>query len=597
MDFIYFDEDIKTKIGNRKALLYGLNDISKSALMWLIDMGVYVSGFLLPDTQGELCHIRYLNKPMLTMKDIDTHMDDYVIIDVLGRNTQIFSDIDCSVMKLCSLKKDMRQVVIYGAGIIGHDVYDFCQKIGINIQYFCDSDPYKWHTKYCGKIVLSLEELHNMPEATVIMGLRDAIADEVGRKLQNDGIIKEYFSWKNSCKPYQLGMKLKDGNMTINPIFIRYLQKLILKEKKELIVWGDKSDIQSIRRKLTFLDLEFKYGIDCDGFTGNQDDIDYINPFDLMKTPLSNVVIWVLDDVKEQAEKLLLSLGIDKRIKCFSGNSNINLYWHVCLDPTMGYTAKFGNKDYPFICGNSKVCSGKKIGVLGGSTSDPFLYMETSWPQHLLDIAQENNVSVTVYNGATAGYNSSQELLRFIRDLSHHKLDMLISYSGFNESISNYFQNNFIHKYQADLFSRCAKTNYSGTSKVRYGHEVCFGSCIVDSAEHWLHQERMIHGICHEFGIKFLAVLQPTLYTENDSNEKMEILEHMLADEMQRGVEEFMNRVKQIQREKQYPWLVDFTDILQGSTDVYWDSAHLTSKGNAIIAQKIFSLIQNMDRR
>lgn len=595
MNFIYFDNEIKTKIGSRKVLLYGLDIISKSALMWLIDMGVYVSGFLLPDTQKYLRHIRYLNKPIFTIKDIDADIDSYIIIDIFGKNKQIFSGSKYSVITLCTLKENLTKLVIYGAGIIGRDIYVFCQKIGIDIQYFCDSDPHKWHTKYCDKTVLSLEELHHMPDATVIMGLRDAIADEVGRKLQSDGIIKQYFTWKNSSKPYQLGIRLKNGNMSINPIFIRYMQKLIFKHKK-IIIWGDKHDVQSIKQKLAFLDFSFDYAIDCDGFTGSEKNIIFINPYDLINISMSDIVLWVLDSAKEQSTNLLTTLGIDNVIKCFSGNSNINLFWQVHLDPTMGYTAKVADREPPFILGNNKISTGKKIGIIGGSTSDQYLYTEKSWPQHLLDVAQKNNISLTIYNGATAGYNASQELLRFIRDLSFHKLDMVISYSGFNEFLSDYFQNNFIHKYQADLFCRCAEANYSSTSKVRYGHEVCFGSCIIDRAEHWLHQEQMLYGICNELGIKFFAVLQPTLYTENDSQEKTEILEHMLADELQLGVEEFMKKVREIQRDKQYPWLIDFTDVLQGCTDVYWDSAHLTSKGNSIIAQKLFSRIQNMDR-
>ena len=54
---------------------------------------------------------------------------------------------------------DGLQVVLFGAGVHGQIAYHALNEIGINVNYFCDSNKRKQGIKFCGIPTLSLEEL------------------------------------------------------------------------------------------------------------------------------------------------------------------------------------------------------------------------------------------------------------------------------------------------------------------------------------------------------------------------------------------------------------------------------------------------------
>ena len=83
--------------------------------------------------------------------------------------------------------------------------------------------------------------------------------------------------------------------------------------------------------------------------------------------------------------------------------------------------------------------------ITGGSTTDDTFSNQKSWPSFLSKILKERKLSHVIYNGGIVGYNSSQELLKTIRDINILKPHIVISYSGINDFYRG--TNDFIHPY------------------------------------------------------------------------------------------------------------------------------------------------------
>lgn len=87
---------------------------------------------------------------------------------------------------------------------------------------------------------------------------------------------------------------------------------------------------------------------------------------------------------------------------------------------------------------SSKTNSKKiKIVVSGGSTSDNF-FLDHNWPKALFYRFLESGYSIDIYNGAVAGYGTTQELLKLKRDVLPLNPDIFITYNGVNEYIYIY---------------------------------------------------------------------------------------------------------------------------------------------------------------
>lgn len=105
------------------------------------------------------------------------------------------------------------------------------------------------------------------------------------------------------------------------------------------------------------------------------------------------------------------------------------------------------------IYGNKNI-KNKKIVILGNSTSDATTNAYESWPEKLFKKADKDMSDITLYNGAITGYSTTQELLKFQRDVLPLEPDICISFSGYNDVCGNSTLEKypFVHKYQNKFF-------------------------------------------------------------------------------------------------------------------------------------------------
>lgn len=198
------------------------------------------------------------------------------------------------------------------------------------------------------------------------------------------------------------------------------------------------------------------------------------------------------------------------------------------LDPILGFAhdpAIFADQDYlpGFVVYRSQL-PGKlnplRIVTLGGSTTTPSV--RNSWPEQLHRILEKGEIASEVFNGGVAGYSSSQDLLKLMRDGLSLEPDIVICLQGVNDL-------GFIHAIPSHpLVSPYSKHVLSYISKPKswpflpnftylaqklilrgqYTRGLSLGVPIkITPWGNWLRNVELMDAICQKFDIKFISVL------------------------------------------------------------------------------------------
>lgn len=284
------------------------------------------------------------------------------------------------------------------------------------------------------------------------------------------------------------------------------------------------------------------------------------------------------------------------------------------LDPILGYSyssVNIPNWEWKNGLYTRSGDGNLNIGILGGSTSD--LAYSDSW----VDFLSEKVSFKNIYSGAVSGYNSSQEVFKFIRDLMPYRPEVIISFSGINDIGHIQSKSTIegrIHHYQRDLFENILRRSEkkigsyfrstpSAMNKKAPLKSVIYGSkSRLKSWELWLENQLIMKSIADGFGIKFISILQPTLgignYSMNDVEYKAlhEYSQNFRLLEGKNYLEKTHEFYFEIQRKiaKTHSFVHDFSGIFDNYTELYKDPRHPNSKGNQIISNEISQLIANL---
>ena len=268
-------------------------------------------------------------------------------------------------------------------------------------------------------------------------------------------------------------------------------------------------------------------------------------------------------------------------------------------DPHLGYiciTVETGKEYNGFYTFPAKLDTKKyKILVFGGSTSDPWCCPVKLWCEILRDICQEQGYNVEIITGGVMGYSSAQELGKLVRDGINLNVDLVISYSGAND-IYNRGEYPFLNSFQLDVcavFDDKEKGLKSSRGLKRKN---------VNPYAEWMQNERMMHGILNEFQIPFLAVYQPALWSKGGKKYIDEITKEKLhkstivdTENYEVAIKNANNARAQIKYDaEKTEWLYDFAAIFDDESEVYLDVVHCTEKGNRIIAEQMFKLLEKL---
>ena len=291
-------------------------------------------------------------------------------------------------------------------------------------------------------------------------------------------------------------------------------------------------------------------------------------------------MIIVLNDSIASAKSFINRLKINN--SCFILTNLFKLKFNASYDPSIG----FDTGDGIVHLSTKSTINAKRIGILGDSTTVINQRFEKSWAEYLTDKA---DFDMEFFISAMGSHSSSQILIKLIRDMSHMNLDTVIYYGCINEIAHTEIKNHFVHRYQQKLFKKLDSMRPKG---------IKYESGISDCFEHWIHQVRMMHGVCNELKIKFYAIIAPILTLKKPrSNRDIELLEHIFPSLDSADEEELTIQTKLLcdkVNEKEHPYIYDFTDIFNSlSEDVFIDRMHIYDHANEIIAKHVIDIIKS----
>jgi hypothetical protein len=225
--------------------------------------------------------------------------------------------------------------------------------------------------------------------------------------------------------------------------------------------------------------------------------------------------------------------------------------------------------------------------ILGGSTSEPFIEPR-SWPEHLADLMRDKGQQGQVINGAVAGYTSSQELIKLVRDGLEFSPDVIISYGSLRdrEAISP-LPFPMVPQYQRTTVEALAKKRFplmKNTMALLFGtynRGYTFGLPTANNhAQAWIRNMRIMKSVANEFGSGFCAIMQPLATNQTVGNANIP-----------RGEEFISTRRAQIQESRGEKFIVNLTNLLDRYENIYSRGVYPTDEGNKIIAKRVYGLI------
>lgn len=238
-----------------------------------------------------------------------------------------------------------------------------------------------------------------------------------------------------------------------------------------------------------------------------------------------------------------------------------------------------------------------KIVTLGNSTSDPYTGGIKSWSEMLYEMLRKKEYHITLYCAAMTGYTSTQEYLKFNRDILQMKPDLVIMMNGYNDINGNAAIDHFpyLHKYQKRFYDFLLTNpvlapdsmDMRNMKKVMHGLENDS-----EDVDIWLCNIRKMKAICNEFNIQFYPYLQPMVeyggyIIEDDLIEMFkEYFGEVRYETYKRNVQNFCNDARK--KIKNFPYIHDLTTIFKGKTGIFYDTCHCNELGNRIISNYIY---------
>ncbi|NVN89001.1 MAG: hypothetical protein HXX11_00235 [Desulfuromonadales bacterium] len=300
-----------------------------------------------------------------------------------------------------------------------------------------------------------------------------------------------------------------------------------------------------------------------------------------------------------------------------------------------------------------------KIITLGGSTTDPDVMdlfewnddalqksSHGSWPRHFQKILSNFGIDACIYNGGIIGYSSAQELLKLWRDGLSISPDVVIVLDGFNDGLSFLSHKNHPkhHSHFAAienvinplLSHKTQCSDYHGIETVY--EQISYG---IESSksrwQEWHENHRIMSAFCKEFGIEYLAFIQPFGWHDcnylascdvvfrinsflhnffisagqtikdqlnNGSLNLVSLLQHFVSNAFSCETDQskhfsihnfelvnFFSQARTISKSSDF--IIPIEDTFYGYPDIYCDTVHCTSKGNQLLADRIYRELAN----
>lgn len=597
----------------KKIAIWGTGKESLEFAISLINHNIRFDYFIY-EGDAEIEPTYLLNKKVIQYKDVLSSEKQDIAVTINPKQKLLLSE-DEKYRDIINLAYDIQQlnddlvnkeVIIYGAS---EEAKKFIKIYGTRFQYMiCDSDERRWGEIFCGKRIITPEELRkSCKEKEIVICSYSFI--EIEQCLMNIGVDKK--------KIYIDRMKYVDkdrihiadqcyfGSKTSHSIAVAI--NAICRKNKKIVFYGQNELIESIVIKLKLLDIN-QY--DLVRRNSKEEDGTILNlPFEEDE----NVEYILLDNYKKNTVRILKEnrkeLSKYRWLENYSPYYTIDwdFYYQKVMDPLLGYIT-IGEEKYPGIVEykwiNSKNEKPVQIMTLGNSTTTAH-WVQSSWSKELSILLKKRNISHIIYCAGIEAYNSSQELLLLIRDGLRIKLDMVLCMDGINEldwmKVKGHaFFNRYFSKYN-DVAENMKLTN----KNIHYNYNyVNYGlNDIKSNMEMWYDNVMMMHAICISKNICYQAFIQPTIFNkaimQQDRNhlailgvfEEKETKKLIFQSETAHIYQEQLSNLEQAKKVTN-SMISDLSHIFDNEDGCFMDECHTYINGNRLIAKAIFNNIE-----
>lgn len=306
--------------------------------------------------------------------------------------------------------------------------------------------------------------------------------------------------------------------------------------------------------------------------------------------------------------RMLTDLGYQYKEDFYIGATEGYFQDYDVIDSLLGYNRYYAcvggyELGFGYIGNKSEIDKQYVILTLGGSTTDPTIGNNKSWPEYLYEMLINIRTNILIINGGLAGYAVNQEFLKFIRDGLDLNVNMLITFDGYNDVLkeASYSDYLFLSAYGKKVYDNIQnKGDFApDTMGLRNVSEIVHGNQKIkgNESEVWTHFHKMIHAVAKEYNISDFGFLQPMIELGNPiiTKEAKELNNALcnavpLHKKKLAKMKNFYNGVLDFVNSKNY--MFDLTDIFDNQEDMYYDICHATDEGNWIIADAIFQQIK-----
>ena len=531
-------------------------------------------------------------------------------------------------------------VIIFGTNEIADKLKEM---VDVHILMYMDNDSRRCKEGYHGNYVIHPIDANQYQYDAIV--LADDVMDKIGiyhfyekiEQLKLYGVNSEkiYGFMGNEIVPFFTLKNMVRSEMktsydrifkTVHPKSILNTHADYIKERcngRKLFVYGTGYEAACITKMLDIMGIQVEKYIDDKEAGTSLHEIDVISTIDLVYEKSNSYFILVADECESYgvSRNKLLNIGIREDVD-FTYHSEIPgtnepFYYDVTLsysrirDEMEGFElyGDFNNKD------------AITIAVLGGSTTESQLFYVKGWVPFFSEYLLNAGISAKIYCGGISGYTSTQELLKFERDVISLSPDIVISYSGVNDLYMSPSENEkertdrpFITKFQVQFIQQILEK----LSDIHYGlptpdipdwekggrQTVFYGlKNKKNAASFWIDNMRMMNALSREFGIAFFSFFQPFrfngYYTSTPTQEIIHSRRDPSCTSSLEGQKLYGRKmeVDEVRRQLwQYSYITDLSELFSEESDIYYDSVHVYEKGNQLIAHRICGVIADYIR-
>lgn len=593
-DFYESVFSISERLSGKPILLYGLNNITKSALIFLAHLGIPVYGFLIKEK--EKVGITYLGKVCISETDLNNSESDFCVLRVWMQDQDAdFENLICEKITLFSTEK---KILIYGAGMSGEALLNLLSKCNAQVMGVFDRRAndvtFEIHNIQVRKPETISEE---NKDCVVVVAINDKkVCAGVRQKISSYGFgkIVEFNSdeWVHLLH-YNVYICRKDEYAhVIDPPLLHYFDYMHGKNKKIYLYAKDINYLVKILLLMKTLGFTYLEAISNEfEKCALIDNCHIYGSMCLTEKQKKDTIVFVLQGEKTAAEEYIKSINAEKSMFIYHSNMAIRLDRATMFDIHTGHIDKNCYKIIPSSLGN-KDCA--KIAIMGSSQSSLELFYEDTWSDRFCEevFARTN---CAVLSTATIGFTSGQQLIQLIRDIIWKKPDIIIDVSGGIEiqrgKDAHFFASPYHRMIYQMLLSNQKKPRYAG---VEYEDDLYLGVSNEDAADVWITYKRMMRAICEEFDIKYYCFLEPVMFMKSElSQSQVEIIEHLCIDDdvHQKSVEKYYKKIREYSNcvSWMYDDLLCIPECFEG--EVFWDEYHYHEECSKAISDKIMDIV------